>query len=53
LTGHGFFDMTAYEEYFAGKLLPYEYPTEKVAESMEKLRKLYPWLNDVTKKYIG
>jgi len=53
LTGHGFFDMTAYEEYFAGKLQPYEYPTEKVAESMDKLRKLYPWLNDATKKYIG
>jgi tryptophan synthase beta chain len=53
LTGHGFFDMTAYEEYFAGKLQPYEYPTEKVAESMDKLRKLYPWLNEATKKYIG
>jgi tryptophan synthase beta chain len=53
LTGHGFFDMTAYEEYFAGKLLPYEYPTEKVAESMDKLRKLYPWLTEATEKYIG
>jgi tryptophan synthase beta chain len=53
LTGHGFFDMSAYDEYFNGRLLPYEYPTEKVAESMEKLRKLYPWLNEVTKQYIG
>ena len=53
LTGHGFFDMSAYDEYFNGSLQPYEYPTEKVAESMEKLRKLYPWLNEVTKKYIG
>jgi tryptophan synthase beta chain len=52
LTGHGFFDMSAYDEYFNGKLLPYEYPTEKVAESMEKLRKLYPWLDEVNKKYI-
>jgi len=52
LTGHGFFDMTAYEEYFSGRLQPYEYPAEKVAESMDKLRKLYPWLNDVTKQYI-
>jgi tryptophan synthase beta chain len=52
LTGHGFFDMTAYDEYFNGKLEPYEYPAAKVAESMEKLRKLYPWLNDVTKQYI-
>jgi tryptophan synthase beta chain len=53
LTGHGFFDMSAYEEYFNGRLLPYEYPTEKVAESMAKLRKLYPWLKDVSNKYIG
>jgi predicted alternative tryptophan synthase beta-subunit len=53
LTGHGFFDMSAYDEYFNGRLLPYEYPAEKVAESMEKLRKLYPWLNEVSKQYIG
>jgi membrane protein insertase Oxa1/YidC/SpoIIIJ len=38
--------------YFNGKLLPYEYPTAKVAESMQKLRKLYPWLDEVNKKYI-
>ncbi len=53
LCGHGFFDMSAYEEYFNGKLLPYEYPTEKVAESMTKLHKLYPWLNKVNKQYIS
>ena len=53
LCGHGFFDMQAYDEYFNGRLLPYEYPTQKVAESMEKLRKLYPWLEDLNKKYIS
>ncbi|MCW4046533.1 MAG: TrpB-like pyridoxal phosphate-dependent enzyme [Candidatus Bathyarchaeota archaeon] len=53
LCGHGFFDMQAYDEYFNGRLQPYEYPTQKVAESMEKLRKLYPWLEDVNKKYIS
>ena len=53
LTGHGFFDMSAYDEYFNGRLQPCEYPAAKVAESMQKLQKLYPWLNDVTKKYIG
>lgn len=53
LCGHGFFDMQAYDEYFSGKLLPYEYPTEKVAESMNKLHKLYPWLDQVNKKYIS
>jgi tryptophan synthase beta chain len=53
LCGHGYFDMQAYDEYFSGKLLPYEYPTEKVAESMTKLHKLYPWLDNVNKKYIS
>jgi tryptophan synthase beta chain len=53
LCGHGFFDMQAYDEYFNGRLQPYEYPAEKVAQSMDKLRKLYPWLEDVNKKYIS
>jgi tryptophan synthase beta chain len=53
LCGHGFFDMQAYGEYFNGRLKPYEYPTQKVAESMEKLAKLYPWLEDANKKYIS
>jgi tryptophan synthase beta chain len=53
LCGHGHFDMAAYDDYFSGKLQPYEYPTEKVAESMEKLSKLYPWLADINKKFLG
>jgi tryptophan synthase beta chain len=53
LCGHGYFDMAAYDEYFNGRLQPYEYPTEKVAESMEKLSKLYPWLADINKKFLG
>jgi len=44
LCGHGHFDMQAYDDYNSGKLLPYEYPEEKVDESMRKLKKLYPWL---------
>jgi tryptophan synthase beta chain len=52
LCGHGYFDMQAYDDYLHGKILPYEYPTEKVEESMSKLRKLYPWLDEVKKKYI-
>jgi len=52
LCGHGYFDMQAYDEYFNGKLLPYEYPKEKVEESMRKLRKLYPWLDEVNKQFI-
>lgn len=49
LCGHGYFDMKAYDEYFGGKLLPYEYPMEKVEASMRKLRQLYPWLDEVNK----
>jgi tryptophan synthase beta chain len=52
LCGHGYFDMQAYDDYLSGKLLPYEYPTERVEESMKKLRNLYPWLGEVEKKYI-
>jgi tryptophan synthase beta chain len=53
LCGHGYFDMAAYDEYFNGNLQPYEYPAEKVEESMKKLHKLYPWLDEVNKKYIS
>jgi len=52
LCGHGYFDMQAYDDYLSGKLLPYEYPTERVEESMKKLRNLYPWLDEVKKQYI-
>jgi len=44
LCGHGYFDMQAYNDYLAGKLLPYEYPEEKVKEAMKKLKDLYPWV---------
>jgi tryptophan synthase beta chain len=53
LCGHGYFDMQAYDDYLNGKLLPYEYPTARVEESMKKLRQLYPWLGEVKKKYIS
>ncbi len=52
LCGHGYFDMQAYNEYFDGKLLPYEYPKQKVDEAMKKLRKLYPWLDEAKSKFI-
>ncbi len=53
LCGHGYFDMAAYDEYFNGNLQPYEYPAQKVEESMAKLHKLYPWLDEVNKKFIS
>lgn len=33
LSGHGHFDMGAYDAYFSGKLQDYEYPAEAVAEA--------------------
>ncbi len=37
LSGHGNFDMAAYESYLGGKLEDYEYPAEAIKESMSKL----------------
>ncbi|MFZ5911964.1 MAG: TrpB-like pyridoxal phosphate-dependent enzyme [Chloroflexota bacterium] len=36
-SGHGHFDMAAYENYLGGKLEDYEYPAEAVKAAMEKL----------------
>jgi tryptophan synthase beta chain len=40
LSGHGHVDMQAYDDYFAGKLEDYEYPVEKVKESLAHLPKV-------------
>ena len=40
LSGHGHFDMMAYEAYNHGKLQDYEYPAEKVKEAMSHLPKV-------------
>jgi len=37
LSGHGFFDLSAYDEYKKGNLKRYEYPEEKIAEAMSHL----------------
>jgi tryptophan synthase beta chain len=37
LCGHGHFDMSAYDAYFAGKLQDYEYPAEAVAEAQKRM----------------
>ena len=37
LSGHGNFDMGAYEAYLAGKLEDYDYPAEAVKEAMQHL----------------
>jgi tryptophan synthase beta chain len=40
LSGHGNFDMGAYEAYFSGKLEDYEYPAAAVKAAMEDLPKV-------------
>ena len=40
LSGHGHFDMAAYDSYFAGDLVDYTYPEEKIAESLKTLPKV-------------
>ena len=40
LSGHGNFDMGAYEAYLGGKLEDYEYPAEAVQAAMEDLPKV-------------
>ena len=37
LSGHGHFDLAAYEAYLSGKLEDYEYPEEAVRQAMAKL----------------
>jgi tryptophan synthase beta chain len=40
LSGHGFMDMTAYDDYLSGKLEDYEYPAEMVQQSLANLPKV-------------
>ncbi|GIV80794.1 MAG: hypothetical protein KatS3mg051_0148 [Anaerolineae bacterium] len=37
LSGHGHFDMAAYEAYFAGRLEDYDYPAEAVQEAQQRM----------------
>ncbi len=37
LSGHGHFDMAAYDKYFAGDLEDYDYPEQAVREAIERL----------------
>ncbi|MDR2614750.1 MAG: TrpB-like pyridoxal-phosphate dependent enzyme, partial [Candidatus Accumulibacter sp.] len=37
LTGHGHFDMAAYDRYLAGELEDFEYPRESIRESLRHL----------------
>jgi tryptophan synthase beta chain len=37
LSGHGHFDLSAYDNYLSGKMVDYEYPEEKVREALTHL----------------
>ena len=39
-SGHGHFDLAAYDEYLSGRLQDYEYPKEKVMEALAQLPKV-------------
>lgn len=40
LSGHGHFDMAAYDSYFSGKLEDYAYPEEAIKAALERLPKV-------------
>ncbi|MDA8088135.1 MAG: hypothetical protein M0Z75_15730, partial [Nitrospiraceae bacterium] len=40
LSGHGNFDMAAYDVYLSGKLVDYEYPSELIREALSKLPRI-------------
>ncbi len=37
LSGHGYFDLSAYDAFYSGQLLDYEYPEKLIAESLKDL----------------
>jgi tryptophan synthase beta chain len=42
LSGHGHFDLAAYEAFLAGKLQDYDYPADKVEEALTHLPRVSP-----------
>jgi tryptophan synthase beta chain len=42
LSGHGHFDMTAYQSYLNGDLVDYEYPSHAIQEAMKDLPQVEP-----------
>ncbi|MCW4051426.1 MAG: TrpB-like pyridoxal phosphate-dependent enzyme [Candidatus Bathyarchaeota archaeon] len=43
MSGHGYFDMSAYEDYLDGKLQPYELPQPRIDETLSRLKRMYPF----------
>lgn len=46
LSGHGHFDMKAYQDFEEGKLKAYEYPEKEIKEAIQRLQQTYPWIRD-------
>lgn len=46
LCGHGHFDMKAYDDYLAGNLKPYVMPKERIDQSVNRVKAMYPSLNE-------
>jgi tryptophan synthase beta chain len=42
LSGHGHFDLAAYEQHLAGKLPDFEYPEEEIRRAVAELAPLQP-----------
>ena len=40
LSGHGFFDLAAYDDFLAGRLTDHEHPAEKIREALDRLPKV-------------
>ncbi|GAB4367125.1 MAG: TrpB-like pyridoxal phosphate-dependent enzyme [Deltaproteobacteria bacterium] len=40
LSGHGFFDLAAYDDFLAGRLVDHEHPESKIRESLARLPKV-------------
>ena len=45
LCGHGYFDMKAYDDYLAGNLKPFSMSQERIDQSVNRVKMMYPGLN--------
>ena len=43
MSGHGYFDMSAYEGYLNNSLLPFKLSKERIDETISSLKRLYPY----------
>jgi hypothetical protein len=43
MSGHGYFDMSAYEGYLNNALQPFELPQKRIDKTISDLKRLYPF----------